>query len=616
MKRIKMKSKAQEGAAMVPVLGVMILLSVAAASYVDTSNSNMRVAQRQVQEIQTTHIAEAGVQELLRNLWRNFKTSQSFADMETACMGASLGSPRAALSGTLPNVGAYAASVIGFEQPGGDTYTRFVTVRAVGWVDRNNNGALDAGEPRKVVDVMSRFSLRRSEVFDYTYFVNNYGWMDGFNQNNLIINGDVRANANFNFLNGSPTVNGSVYAASNDKLTPAAIGLVNTPPVKQTNAAYGTAAATNARMRQMYNPAVHGAKGTAEYEMWRDFVFDTDGGIVGDRTSGAIIGDATGLKSWTRTTSAQAAVTQVLDTRPTDEIIMPDLSDLNRYIQISQSWVDDKPTFGDGTPNPKFGQTAKVEVWNTSTNSYQRLDVNGVVTGSAALVGTLANPIKIHGPVTFTQDCVIKGYVEGQGTLYAGRNVHIVGSVRYKNGPDFRGTNPETIDNANEKKDVLGLAARGSVIMGNTTQFNDTYPLKYMTPPFTKGRYDDLGNWIPPFNAKEVDYTGKMRYQSTFSNAYMNSISESVNVIDAILYTNFVGGGNIGTGGGGVTFNGSIISKDEAMVVYSLPMRQNYDNRIRERSSDQKPLIDIVLPRSPTLFRSTWQDRGFSSGGY
>lgn len=610
------KNKGRKGAAMVPVLGVMILLSMAAASYVDTSSSNLRIAQRQVQEIQTTHIAEAGVQELLRNLWRNFKVTQSFEDMEDACAGASVANPQAALSGTLPNVGAYAASVVNFAMPGTDTYTRFVTVRAVGWIDRNSNGTLDAGEPRKVVDVMARFSLRRSEVFDYTYFVNNYGWMDGFNQTNLIVNGDMRANGNFSFLNGSPTINGSVFASSNDKLTPAAIGLVNTPPVKQTNATYATSSATDARMRQAYNPAVHGAKGSPEYELWRDFVFDTEGSIVGDRTSGAIIGDATGLKGWTRTSSGQTATVDVLDTRPTEEIIMPDLSDINRYINLSENWVDDKPTYGDGTPNPRYGQGAKVEVWNSTLGAYQRIDTNGVVTGSAALVGTAAKPIKIQGPVTFTQDCLIKGHVQGQGTIYAGRNVHIVGSIRYTTGPDFRGNDPQSIDNANEKKDILGLAARGSVIMGNTTQFTNTYPLKYMTPPFTKGRYDDLGNWIPPFDAKQIDYTGKMRYQSTFSDAYMNSVAEGVNVIDAVLYTNFVGGGNIGTGGGGVQFNGSIISKDEAMVVYSLPMKMNYDNRIRERTADQKPLIDIDLPRSPTLFRSTWQDRGFSTGGY
>lgn len=605
---------------MVPVLGVLILLSLAAASFVSSSSSALKVAQRQAQEIQTTHIAEAGVQSLLRNLWRNFKSTQSFTDMETACAGASTGSPRASLSGTLPNVGAYAASVVAFSQPGTDTYTRFVTIRAVGWIDRNGNGSLDAGEGRKTVDVQAKFALQRSQVFDYTYFVNNYGWMDGFHQNDLIINGDCRANGNFNFLNGLPTVNGSVYASSNDKLTPQASGLLNTSPVKWSNSTYSGQAASNARMRQVYNSAAHGSRGSAQYEEWRDFVFDTEAGIQGDRTYGSILGDSTGLRSWERQTEGSTATYTTIDTRPTDEIIMPDLSDLNRYTAISSTWVDSKTVFGDGSANPNAGQGAWVQVWDSTLNSgaggYRRLDTNGVVTGSAALIGTSTRPIKIHGPVTFTQDVVIKGTVEGQGTVYTGRNIHILGSITYKNGPDFRGSNPTAIDNANEKKDLIGLAARGSVIMGNTTQFTASYPLQYMTPPFTKGRYDDNGNWIPPFNANEVDSTGKKRYQSVFSDSYINSISESVNTIDAVLYTNFVGGGNIGTGGGGVTFNGSIISKDEAMVVFSLPMRQNYDNRIRERSSNQKPLIDIVLPRSPVMLRSTWQDRGFGTGGY
>lgn len=610
----------RKGAAMVPVLGVLILLSIAAGSFVGSTSASLKVAQRQSQEIQTTHIAEAGVQVVLRNLWRNFKTTQSFDDMAVACTGASIANPMAAQSGTIPNVGAYAASVVAYSQPGTDTYTRFVTVRAVGWLDRDNDGVLDAGEGRKTVDVMARFTLQRSPVFDYTYFVNNYGWMDGFHQNDLIINGDMRANGNFNFLNGLPTVNGSIYATNNDKLSPAAVGLINTAPVKHSNSTYGTAAAADARMRQLYSSTSHGAQGSAEFENWRDFVFNTDAGIVGDRTFGALLGDSTGLRSWTRTSEAGAATYGTLDTRPTEEIVMPDLSDLNRYTVISQTYVDTKATFADGTANPDYGTGAKVEVWDQTLNggagAYKRLDTNGVVTGSAALIGTSAKPIKIHGPVTFTQDAVIKGYVQGQGTIYTGRNVHIVGSIRYKSGPDFRGSNPTTVDNANEKKDILGLAARGSVIMGNVSQFTNSYPLYYMKPPFTKGRYDDMGNWIPPYDATQTDSTGFKKYQCVLGNSYINSVSESVNTIDAILYTNFVGGGNIGTGGGGVQFNGTIISKDEAMVVFSLPMKMNYDNRIRERSSTQKPLIDIVLPRSPTLFRSTWQDRGFGTGGY
>lgn len=600
---------------MVAILGIMFVVAVGAASYVGSTNTSMRVGVRQVQDAQTLHLAEAGVQSITRTIWRNFKSTQAFTDMTTSCNGASESAPKLPTSGTIPTVGAFAASVISFTTPlnsGGqpDTYTRNVKIRAVGWLDRDNDSVLDSGEPRKIVDVAATFTLQRSQVFDYTYFVNNYGWMDGFHQNDLIINGDMRANGNFSFLNGLPTVNGSVYACNNEKLSPAAAGILNTMPVKWTNSTYSTAAASDQRMRQVYNSGVHGAQGTSQFEQWRDFVFNSDGTIVGNKTFGTIAGDASGLKTWQRTSESGALTQSQIDTRPTEEVVMPDLSDLSRYSGISSSYVDTRATLS-GLPNPDYGVGAYVEVWNSSTSSYQRLSTNGVVTGSAALVGTSSKPIKVHGPVTFTQDCVIKGYVQGQGTIYTGRNVHIVGSIRYVQPPDFRGGSPSAIDTANESKTMLGLAARASVIMGNTAAFTSSYPLQYMKPPFTKGRYDDNGNWIPPFDATQVDSTGKMKYQSTFGDSYVNSIAESVNVIDAVLYTNFVGGGNIGTSGSGVAFNGSIISKDEAMVVYSLPMKWNYDNRIRERSSNQTPLIDLQLPRSPAMFRSTWQDRGF-----
>jgi hypothetical protein len=48
------------------------------------------------------------------------------------------------------------------------------------------------------------------------------------------------------------------------------------------------------------------------------------------------------------------------------------------------------------------------------------------------------------------------------------------------------------------------------------------------------------------------------------------------------------------------------------MVVWSLPMRMNYDTRIHERSLTQTPLIDVDLPRSPSVTPTTWQDRGFN----
>ncbi|MBS1705889.1 MAG: hypothetical protein JST40_08445 [Armatimonadetes bacterium] len=610
------KKLTKKGAALVSAMIVLSLLAVASTSYVNRATGTVRVATRQSKDIITSHLCEAGTQAVLRELWRPFKVEQKFNSMDEECTGASTGSPRSSLSGTIPGVGRYSAGIVSFETPEGDTYKRVVTVRSVGWIDTNNNGNVDENEARKVVDVSAQYELARSQVFDYTYFVNNYGWMDGFGPRDLIVNGDMRANANFDFLNGSPTVNGSVYATVNDKLVPKSVGLINAAPVKMSNGDYREKYGENPRVRQVYSSSRFGAKGTNEYEKWRDFLFDSSGSMVNGRPSGSNLNDSTGVKSWNRTGTEDAGTKVTLDTSPTHEIIMPDLSDLNTYIGMSESYTNTRQTYADGTPDPNYGQEAFVEVWTTSGGGhYQRISSDGVVTGSVMLIGSDDHPIKINGPVTITQDVVIKGTIQGQGTLYAGRNVHIVGSVKYKNGPDFRGSNPTSVDTANEKKDFLGLAARQSVIFGNPAEFGDPYPLRYMTPPFTKGRYDENGNWIPPYNANDVDSTGRRKYQSTFSDSAINDIASSVNQIDAIIYTNFAGGGNLGRGGGGVTFNGTLISRDEAMVVWSLPIVQNYDNRIRERALTRKPLIDLDLPRSPVMLRSTWQDRGFSTGG-
>ncbi|MER3414350.1 MAG: hypothetical protein C4341_09005 [Armatimonadota bacterium] len=588
---------------MLAAIGVLLIIAMATTSYVHSATQTIRLARNHEMDVVLTNGAEAGLEDILISLWKPFKVEQNFDDLDAALDGASENSPASIHAGSTSSGAYYVAGVIGYSKL--DTYNRLVTLRSVSWDDADNDGIIDEGETRKVLDVQQIFSLERSPVFDYTYFVNNYGWMQGFSQWMLQVNGDMRANGDFDFSGGTPTINGSVYASANNKLVPPAPGYVNITPYQQTNSAYN--GVNDPRRRQGYDPVRHGAKGSETYEKWRDFIYDQQGDIVTGRLAGSVVGDSRGYRRYNG---------QTLDPTPTREVVMPDLDDISKYVNISLSYVDDRPVFDNGNPNPDFGQGAYVKVWNASLNQYVRVDTNGVVSGSAILIGSSSKPILIHGPVTFTTDVVIKGYVQGQGTLYAGRNVHIVGSIRYKNPPDFRGSNPQQVDNNNSSKDLLALAARGSIMMGNVSKFGFPYPLKYMTPPFTKGRYDEFGNWTPPFNATEIDYTGRKKYQSVYADSVINSISEPINVLDCILYTNFTGGGRLGEGGGGVTFNGSIISKDEAMVIYSLPMVMNYDHRIRERTLSQKPLIDIKLPRTPSTVRAVWQDRGlFISGG-
>ncbi len=584
--------KRQRAAALITALTVLFMSFGLGTALVSFSTQGLRHVVREENALRTLYAAEAGLEYKKMQVWKQFKVEQKF-DSFVPWESASPENPRASVSGDIGGGLRYAAGIVG--QHINSNFSRELTFRSVGWLDTNGNGALDAGEPRTVVDQTLEFTLDRSAVFDYAYFANNYGWMYGFGANDLIVNGDMRANGNFDFSGGTPTINGSVYACANNKLIPPAAGYVNITPTQWSNTDYNNL--NNPRARQAYDPTRHGAKGSATYEQWRDLIYDQNASIVNGRVSGAVVADARGTKTYSGT---------VLDPTPTQELPMPDLDDISRYINLSQNYVDQKQTFADGTPNPNYGQGAYVEVWDNSTNRYRRISTNGVVNGSYILIGTSDKPIRIHGPVTFTGDVVIKGYVQGQGTLYAGRNVHIVGNVRYKNPPDFRGTDPQAIDRQNEKKDILGLAARGSVIMGNVKNFG-YYPLYYMRPPFTKPRYDEYGNLIPAYDATQIDEYGKKKYQSLFSDDTIASIAENINQIDAILYTNFVGGGNIATGGGGCTINGSIICKDEAMVLYSLPLRLNYDNRIRDRGPGTQPLIDIDLPRAPKMIPKLWQ---------
>ncbi|MCS7273341.1 MAG: hypothetical protein NZ550_04240 [Fimbriimonadales bacterium] len=617
-KRLK---RCVRGSTLVTTLIMSGLATITGIAYLEIATRDVRTAAARMNELVTHNLAEAGVQAVMQDIWRQFKIAQRFSALQSLLEGASPSNPRWVRTSTITGVGNYQAFVISYEPV--DSYRRRLTVRSVGWIDYNNNGMLDANEPRRVVDQSFELSLSRSEVFNYAYFVNNYGWMYGFSGEQLVMNGDSRSNGDFELRYGSggpPVFNGSIIASPNEKLSPRAQGRIILPyghrvPRQWSNAEYAARQLLDPFMRPAYNSLVHGVFESSTFRLWRDYLYHADAQMVGGSPFGAVLADVDGTRNFHN---------QTLDSRPTSELVLPNLNDLNFYIELSRTWRNPRATFSDGTPNPNYNQPARIEVWDPQKGRYVRLDTNGVINGSVALIGYKDRPIRIHGPITVTQDVVIRGYVEGQGTIYAGRNVHIVGDIIYKNPPDFRGNALNTVLSHNERKDALGLAARGSIIMGNTRRFG-YYPLYFMTPPFTRGRYDENGNWIPPFDARQVDSTGRMRYQSAYGDPEQNEIERlslqididqngvidaderGISRIDAIMFTNFVGGGNLATDGRGLTINGAIIAKDEAMVLYSLPLRFNYDWRIRERSLDDEPLINIQLPRVSEIVRLVWQ---------
>lgn len=97
--------------------------------------------------------------------------------------------------------------------------------------------------------------------------------------------------------------------------------------------------------------------------------------------------------------------------------------------------------------------------------------------GSVVLIGTFDDPIQLNGNVFIEGDVMIKGYVTGQGAIYSGRNLYVLGDIQYKNPPTaYKNSSDPDADAAADVAtgfDELRLAARNSVVIGDFTRDND-----------------------------------------------------------------------------------------------------------------------------------------------
>ena len=431
------------------------------------------------------------------------------------------------------------------------------------------------------------FGVDRSKVFDYAYFVNNYGWFEG---STITANGGVRANGDMS-LSQNPKVNGDVYAAVNDEL-----GVPG--DIKN-----GTGTMDN---KSTYRSQQYGTTDRA-----RPLLKSADDG---------------GYDAPTTVTSAD--LTKRLHGNLAEGIDMPWISGLNEYIEYGKEL---KSTLSQGGKyyinNANSGDPNYGYYQGTGPSGDASLPDNHAL----VLEGTAANPIEIHGPVVVSNDVVIKGVVTGQGTIYSSRNIHIVGNIQYKNPPNW--ANKEAASgNGNSTKDLLCLAAKGNIVMGDCTSSSwlDTTLRKVLTQqpyvqPYACAQADD-GSWIDgdigyPRAGKTVfegnytaadggskvtretvkrqewngrrwvevfdhyEYkaaTGRRYYDSVVPD---NEIAERANTaitqIDAVLYNNHGIFGRLGQ----CTINGSLVCRNEGMI-FSGKLYLNWDYRLYSGSPE------------------------------
>ncbi|MBQ3343469.1 MAG: hypothetical protein IJG84_16330 [Kiritimatiellae bacterium] len=292
---------------------------------------------------------------------------------------------------------------------------------------RMNPGGI---ESRQVVAETVRFAQSRSKVFDNAYFVNNYGWFQG---SGGTANGDVRSNGDM-YLDSRCKVNGLVYAAPNPEL-----GVSG----RVTN--YGTMDSYST-----YKGTTYGASNMA-----RPLAVDP-------QTGDAVAGGYEAPQSVT----TQDKINRVhdCDTEEVNPVEMPYIGDLTSENSDYRQWINELRALDSSLCKVTQGGNVIVDKY------YDGVGPSGDATladkGVLILEGTQSNPIVVNGPVVVESDVIIKGYVTGQGTIYSGRNIHIVGDITYVNPPSWSG---KRSDESNSTKDMLGLMAKGNIVMGDYT---------------------------------------------------------------------------------------------------------------------------------------------------
>jgi hypothetical protein len=389
----------------------------------------------------------------------------------------------------------------------------------------------------RTVRQVVRFNFTRpSKTFDFAYFANNFGWMYDNGSSVIRIYGNMGANGDLSF-SGKPYVDGFLYAALNPAISAAGVINGSAALMKDTMSSYRAGAGLPAAEQANLMP---GNPGYTE-DINNNGVLNAGEDTNGDGK----------INSVEYAPGYDGTQTQYTKQAPLD---MPFLGDLKRYKDLAVAETGSiKQLKKGGNPaneadwdvivNGVYGtdaaHTGMYSNFDTATNTVTRVAIPAAskletdVTkqernGNLALIGTDAQPIKITGPVVVTNDLVIKGKITGQGTIYTGRNLHIVGDVTYVNPPSWGLNDPnfKNRETTNAARDMVGFASKGSVILG------EYYRMARTGKAAAAGMYDNSDNWGTTANYFKTGFQNNtlQAYQADPSDAaigYYNPATKS-----------------------------------------------------------------------------------------
>lgn len=413
----------------------------------------------------------------------------------------------------------------------------------------------------RAIEEVVRYKLNRSSVFDHAYFINNFGWFYGVD---CVVNGDIRSNYDVELKSRNLVLNGHSYAVGvNDLRKP--------------------------------------------YQTWSWSTYESN----------------------SKSSFFRPVYHVDLDKHNEDSVFEWGYADSGRHNYVSHL---EMPYIGDLTDYKYYAQEKNGGVSSGSvsvTNVYSGAGPSGLDgaadQGCLYLHGTLNDPIVIDGPVVIDGDVIIEGYYTGQGTIYAGRNVHVIGDLiavdpAQWEQPDSAGNFYDETLPDNLQRDFMGLVARGSVVLGDSDNLG-SYD-QYLQPPFI-GEYEvsstdaDIGYVSYTSGSKSYfdgDYTGvsgercssgnpaatidRRYYESSVAPDVMNSYNPATRVdrIDAFIYNNHLTVGQLGANS---MINGGVICRDEALIPAGR-VYMNWDSRVA-LDNDFTPFLPMELGPAETI---------------
>ncbi len=507
---------------------------------------------------------------------------------------------------------------------------------------------------RTVRQVVRLNFAQPSRTFDFAYFANNYGWMYDNGASVIKIYGNIGANGNLGFA-GRPYVDGFMFAALNPAIS--AQGVVNgaSSLAHDTLPVYRAGSGLPASEKVLLMPGNPG------------YTEDVDGNNT--LSSAEDVNHNGKIDSIEYAPGYDGSQNTYDKQSPLD---MPYLGDLTRYKDLAvansgtikqlkkggnASVETDWDVIVSGVYGADASHAGLISTYNTATDTVTRtaIDVAKKLetdaakqerNGNVALIGTDSQPIKITGPVVITNDLVLKGKITGQGTVYTGRNLHIVGDITYKNPPSWNLNDPNFQSKVTENatKDMVGFASKGSVIIGDyyrmarsgktatstmydngnswgvtasyfKTGFQGTALQAYQADPSDQA----IGYYNPATKSFHGDYTigdGGNRYDSTdfstkitrnyyessFSDAYIQTLCTAMpSQVQGIFYTNHLYGGRPSN----YIHLGTMVARDEG-IVFNGFCHFFYDPRASSAASGSR--VRVFLPEASGYNVWLWQE--------